>query len=367
MKANADFEAGHNYAPVKRETAPIDVSEPVAIANRAISPAADRLAVAQGAVPTDLAARAGIERAESALKDPIGNALKEARSYLAAPTLTSSNVGQAFRAKTNIDQMIAKATENGQGALVGELIPIKSALDDALAKTSSNYAAARDAYKLAQKRLEALDLGKKVGSQLGQPEDAIRAFNGLPDAEAQQAFRVGYADPQISQVKNAAFGTNKARALTSDAVKEEFDAFAVPGKAEQLQRQIGRENTMFQTRNQAMGGSKTVDNLNDDAAMAVSPEVVGVIKNIVTGNFGGAVSTAIAAGKNGLTGNTAAVRQEVANILLQTGKKIPPGAMQDMVDGVLRRALKAAKIAESVGRGVTGGAVETVPGQQRRQ
>jgi hypothetical protein len=368
MKANADFEAGHNYAPVKRETAPIDVSEPVAIANRAISPAADRLAVAQGAVPTDLAARAGIERSESALKDPIANALKEARSYLAAPTLTSSNVGQAFRAKTNIDQMIAKATESGQGALVGELIPIKSALDDALAKSSSNYAAARDAYKLAQRRIEALDLGKKIGSTLGQPEDAIRAFNGLPDdAEAQQAFRVGYADPQISQVKNAAFGTNKARPFTSDATKQEFDAFAAPGKAEQLQRQIGRENTMFQTRNQAMGGSKTVDNLNDDAAMAVSPEVVGVIKNIVTGNFGGAVKTAISAGKNGLTGNTAAVRQEVANILLQTGRKIPPGAMDKMVDGVLKRALHAARVAENIGRGVTGGGVATVAGQQRRQ
>jgi hypothetical protein len=56
-----------------------------------------------------------------------------------------------------------------------------------------------------------------------------------------------------------------------------------------LQRQIGRENTMFQTRNQAMGGSKTVDNLNDDAAMAVSPEVIGVLRNVVSGNFGGAV------------------------------------------------------------------------------
>lgn len=367
MKASADFEAGHNYAPVKRETSPIDVSEPVAIANRAISPAADRLAVAQGAVPTDLAARAGIEHSEAALRDPIGSALKEARSYLAAPTLTSSNVGQAFRAKTNIDQMIAKATENGQGALVGELIPIKQALDTALARTSSNYAAARDAYKLAQQRIDAIDLGKTLGSKPVRPEDAIRQFGALSDAEAQSAFRVGYADPQIAQVQNAAFGTNKARPFTSDAVKQEFDAFAAPGKADQLQRQIGRENTMFQTRNQAMGGSKTVDNLNDDAAMAVSPEVIGVLKNVVTGNFSGALHTAIAAGKNGLTGNTAAVRQEVANILLQSGRNIPAGRMQDMVDEVLKRALHVAKVAESAGRGAMGGALVTVPGQRQRR
>jgi len=123
---------------------------------------------------------------------------------------------------------------------------------------------------------------------------------------------------------------------------------------------------MFETRNQAIGGSRTAENLNDDAAMAVSPEVIGVLKHIVGGNFGGAVTSAISAGKNGLTGNTAAVRQEVANMLLQTGQKIPASAMQDMVDQVLRRALEAAKLAENVGRGAVGGAAVTGPGQNRR-
>lgn len=366
MVENANFEAGRNYAPVKRESTPIDVSEPVAIANRAISPAADNLARAQGAVPTDLAARAGIEGSESALRDPIGSALKEARSYLAAPNLTSSNVNHAFRAKTNIDMMIAKATDNKQGALVAELMPIKSALDEALAKTSSNYAAARDAYKLAQQRINALDLGKDIGSKMGHPEDAIRQFNAL-DPEAQQAFRVGYVDPQVSQVRNAAFGTDKVRPFTSEAAREEFNAFAAPGRAEQLQRQLGRETRMTETRNAAMGGSKTVDNLNDDAAMAVSPEVLGVLKNVVTGNFGGALQTAISAGKNGLTGNTAAVRQEVANLLLQSGRNIPASRMQDMVDEVLKRALHIAKLAESTGRGAMGGGLTVMPGQQQRR
>jgi hypothetical protein len=365
MAARAGSEADINYAPVKAETQPIDVSDAVGIANRAISPAADMDAVARGHVPTDLTARAAVEGQEAVIRDPITAALKEARSYLAAPDLTASNVGKVFRAKTNIDQMIAKATENGQGALVGELIPIRSALDHSLARTSSSYGSARDAYRLAQQRMEALDLGKTLGSKPVRPEDAIRQFGELPDAESQAAFRVGYADPQISQVQNAAFGTNKARPFTSDAVGQEFSAFAAPGKADQLNRQIGRENTMFQTRNQAMGGSKTVDNLNDDAAVGVSPEVMGVLKSIVTGNFPGAVKAAVAAGSNGLTGNTAAVREEVANILLQNGRgNVPAGAMQNMVDKVLERALKAAKLAENITRGSVGGAVGT---GQRRQ
>lgn len=362
MAAQANREASFNYAPVKAETQPIDVNNPVAIANRAISPAADRLAGSNGALPTDLSARAPIEGQESVIRDPIRQALKEARSYLAADTLTSSNVNKAFRAKTNIDQMIAKATENKQGALVGELMPIRDSLDEALARTSTSYASARDAYKLAQQRIDALDLGKLLGSKPVRPEDAIRQFNAL-DPQAQAAFRPGYADPQISQVQNAAFGTNKARPFSSDAVKQEFNAFAAPGRADQLQRQIGREQTMFETRNAAMGGSKTADNLNDHAAMGVDPHLIG---QIVTGNWHGAVKTAISAGHNAISGNTPAVRKAVADILLQSGKNISPAKINKMVMDTVARIQFVQNIARNVGRGAAGGLAITGPGQRRQ-
>jgi hypothetical protein len=358
MVENANFEAGHNYAPVKRETTPIDVSAPVAIANRSISPAADNLARSQGAVPTDLAARAGIERAESALRDPIGNALKEARSYLAAPNLTLSNVNHAFRAKTNIDMMISKATDNKQGALVAELVPIRDALDEALAKSSSNYSAARGAYRTAQRRIEALDLGKLTGQKPGRPEDAIRAFNELPDVEAQTAFRRGYADPQISYAQNAPFGTNKARPFTSDAMRQEFEAFTVPGRGAQLQRQIGREQTMFETRNQALGGSRTVDNLNDHAAMGVDPHV---LSKVLSGDWHGAVKSVINAGQNVLSGNTPEVRRQIAGILLQTGKDIRPDQLSKMVTDTIKRIEFVQALAQNAGRAAAGGLAATVP------
>lgn len=360
MVENANFEAGHNYAPVKRETTPIDVTNPVAIANRAISPAADNLARAQGAVPTDLRARAGIEQAEAALRDPIGNALKEARSYLAAPNLTLSNVNHAFRAKTNIDMMIAKATENKQGALVAELVPIRDSLDEALARSSSNYASARDAYRTAQRRIEALDLGKLTGSKPGRPEDAIRAFNELPDAEAQTAFRRGYVDPQISYVKNAPFGTNKARPYTSEATREELDAFAVPGRADQLQRQIGREQTMFETRNQALGGSRTMDNINDHEAMGVDPHIVG---QILKADWHGAVKTALTAGHNIKSGNTPEVRRQIADILLQSGRDIRPDQLSKMVTDTIKRIEFVQDLARNAGRAASGSVAATLPDQ----
>lgn len=362
MVENANFEAGRNYAPVKRESTPIDVSAPVAIANRAISPAADRLAAAQGAVPTDLAARAGIEQSEAALRDPIGAALKEARSYLASPTLTSSNVNQAFRAKTNLDGMISKAADNKQGALIAELTPIRDALDEALAKSSSNYAAARDAYRVSQKRIGALDLGKEVAAKPGRPEDTIRQFSALTPEE-QQAFRAGYADPYVRDAQNAAFGTDKTRPLTSDAVQQEFDAFAAPSRADLLKRQIGREKTMFETRAQATGGSRTADNLNDHAAMAVDPHFVG---QILTGNLHGAVKSAMRAGHNALTGNTPEVRQEVAKILLQRGQNMNPATLEKMVDQVVARMQHVNRIVANLGRGAAGGVAVARPGQNRQ-
>lgn len=397
MKAAADREASFNYQPVKADQTAIDVSNPVAIANRAISPAADRLAsmpsyeivpptlptdpVARAhamlnpepptyrqippAEPTDLAARAGIERQESALRDPIGSALKEARSYLAAPTLTSSNVSQAFRAKTNIDQMIAHATEQGRGALVSELMPIRNSLDEALANTSSNYAKARDAYKLAQDRIRALDLGKDLGSKSVRPEDAIRQFQALADPESRAAFRKGYADPQISQVQNKPFGSDKALPFTSDAVKQEFNAFAAPGRADQLQRIIGREQTMTASRQAAFGGSKTVDNLADEAAMGIDPHLVGLVGHITSGNWGGALKTALSAGHNMWTGNTPEVRKAVADIILQNGRNISPAALNQTVSATIDRIKFVQNIARNLGRGAAGGLAVAGPGQSR--
>lgn len=367
MADRASKEAAVNYAPVKAEMQPIDVSKPVALANRSISPAADMDALAQGRVPTDLAARAGVEGQESAIADPIKAAVKQARSYLAAPDLTSSNVHMAFRAKTNIDQMISTATEKGQGGLVAELMPIRDSLDTALANTSKNYSAARDAYRVAQKRLEALDLGRQIGAKPVRSEDAISQFHALPDAESQQAFRVGYADPQIAQVQGGAFGTNKARPFTTDATRDEFNAFAAPGRADQLQRRIGRESTMFETRNAALGGSKTDMNLADADAMGVDPHLMGMVGNIAAGNYHGAVHNALSAGKNALTGNTPEVRSQVAKILLRNGANLSAQELRDMVNRTVARIQFVQGIARNVGRGLSGGLAVAAPSQFRNQ
>lgn len=315
-KASRSVDAGINYGPVSREIAPINVTPAVSAANRAISPFADNVATAAGAVPTDLAARAGIEAGEAAIRDPIRNALKEARSYLASDKLTVTNVEKAFRAKTNIDMMISKAIDNKQGALAEALQPIQKQLDDALARTSKQYAAARDAYNAASGVIDAVDIGRTMASPRNRTEDTLRAFRHLP-ADQQHAARVGYFDPLIARAESAAgSSTDSARPFLSESMRQELPALAAPGQADSLVRRLGRETTMSETARAALGGSKTADNLADAAEMAKFDP--GVMQSLMRGRPVEAVFAALSKVRNEAGGLPPRVIEQVGRVMIET-------------------------------------------------
>lgn len=118
----------------------------------------------------------------------------------------------------------------------------------------------------------------------------------------------------------------KARPLTSEKAVTELGELSLhqgpvkPGQLDPLQRKLSREQTMFETRGHALGGSRTADNLADADAMALDPSIVS---SLFSGNIGPAIKATIAAGHRQLTGNTAAVREEVSKILLQQGRDLP--------------------------------------------
>lgn len=315
VKQRAD-DAAKNYAPVREDLTPIDVSGPVLAANASISPAANRVAVLNRALPTDLAARSGIEAGEASIRDPIRQAMKEARSYLASDKLTVTSVEKAFRAKTNMDQMIATATERGQGALVAELTPVRDALDNALAATSKKYASARDAYRTASDSIDAIETGRRMASPRTRPSDNLATFGALSGPDAQRSARIGYFDPLISAAENRA-GTmsNSARPFISDSFRQELPAFAAPGTAPQLGRRLAREQQMFETANAALGGSKTADNLADAIDMArYDPSIIG---KLLKGQYIDAAISAATRGINEAQGVTKPVIERIAAALME--------------------------------------------------
>lgn len=309
-------DAARNYAPVAVDTTAIDISPAVALANRSISPVADNLANAAGAVPTDLVARRGIESGEAAIRDPIREAIKTARSYLAADTLTVTNVEKAFRAKTNIDQMIASAVEKGRGAEAQALGPVRDALDAALAQTSPKYAAARDAYSAASRPIDALNAGREMASPRARSQDSISSFGAL-DRPAQNAARVGYFDPMISRAESAAGSmTDSARPFLSNSMRQELPVFAADGQAPILGRRLGREAQMSETAKASMGGSKTADNLADAAEMARFDP--GIMTSLMRGRPIEAIMAAVSKGQNEAKGLPPRVIERIAKVLMET-------------------------------------------------
>lgn len=331
LEQSRGTQAKLNYDPVKTDITPIDITEAVRRANKSISPIADNIPAARD-VPTDIAARLGIESGEASIRDPIRDTVKEARAYLASDKLTVTNVEKAFRAKNNIDMMIAKATEKGQGKLVEELMPVQAALDDALARTSKPYAAAREAYRKASQNIEAIDMGRQMAMPRARLEDNLNAFGALPDDAAMRSARVGYFDPLITQAENRAGQmSNSVRPLLSNKMRQELPVMAAPGRSDTLMNRLAREQTMFDTATEALGGSKTADNLADMADIqSFDPAMIGAL---LSGNIKGAAVNALTKGVNTLQGRNQATRDLIAKALMETG---PTRAKAQLAEAVAR-------------------------------
>jgi hypothetical protein len=251
------------------------------------------------------------------------------------------------------------AAQNGNGNRARLIRGALGPLDAAMENAAPGFRAANFNFANASRNIDAVQTGRNAAMR-GRTEDTIPAFQALQPS-GRQAFRSGYADPLIADAQKSPFGTNAARPLTNPAFQDE-SAVMAPGNA-LMQRRLARENTMFETRNAAMGGSKTADNLNDHAAMAVDPHLVG---QVLSGNWHGAVRSVLSAGHNAISGNTPAVRSAVANILLQNGQTLAPGALRQMVNNTVARIQFVNNIARNIGRGAAGGLAVAGPGQRRQ-
>lgn len=247
--------------------------------------------------------------------DTVGGALFKVRNMLAGKNGNQAmSFDRLLGVRSDISDMAFKAPPKRAGALKGVL----KELDTALSEASSGYRNALQQYAKDSATINAVDIGKAAAKR-GRFEDTIPAFQKL-SPEGQQAFRAGYADPLIEQTQGAAVGVNKARPLISDATEAEFPAFAGPGQGQLLGRRIAREQKMFETRAAGLGGSKTADNLADEAAMSmIDPSILG---NLLTLNLSGAARSAVLQFAANLKGQPASVRERLAQRLMQTDPQI---------------------------------------------
>lgn len=291
--------------------------------------------------------------------DSIEAAVRRARSYLTDGNSVLTDFNAALRSKRELDSMIEKANPSIQR----QLIPIRNALDDSLAVASDPYAAARDQFRRDSQAIDAIDQGTAATSSRTRAADNIDAFNALPSEEAQQGFRVGYADPLIAKVENASMspGTNKARPLITGKTEQEFPAFAAPGQADLMGDRIAREHRMFQTTNTALGGSQTADNLADIAdVQGFDPTMLTAY---ATGGWKGAALHGLTRGINAIQGNNQATRDLIARSLLETD----PQAARLALEQATAQGQRRAQINNQVIRALISGASTEIPRMQANQ
>lgn len=271
--------------------------------------------------------------------DGIDARLAQYRNRLAAPSAklpngtTSrelSDFGRVLGVKQDIADDIEAAIRAGRNNEARELGKLKTALDSALEASSTPYRAANDEFAKASRVIDAVDQGKAAANPQRRSADVLNEY-GAKTPPQQEAYRAGRVDPAIARIDNAAVGVNKARPLTSGKSKAEFGAMAKDPAL--LQRQLGRENTMFETGNAALGGSKTSDNIADAADMEAFN--YGPILNLLKGNFSTAAAQAGPTVMNALKGRNTATRELIARALMDkdVAKALQPALRADLAAG----------------------------------
>lgn len=221
--------------------------------------------------------------------------------------------------------------------VAADLRPTYQALDAALEDASGGYRLANDTFRTQSGVIDAVDAGTGLASPRMRTEDATAAYSAMTP-EQQAAARAGYADPMLARIENTPPGTNAIRAFTTP--KNGALMGLLSDDPALWARRAERENTMFETRRQATGGSQTADNLADAADIA-TPNIE-VLANIFAGRFGNAAGLL---GKKALTmftGMNEQTRNVVARALMSQNPVVDlaPLVAQGLVNARILRAVE---------------------------
>jgi hypothetical protein len=331
--ANADAE----YGAVRNDAGPVNVTPVLDHIDSILGPAADQMLAHPGSVTPN---------------DTVESVLQGFRGRISR--VNPDDFQSAQRIRGDLADTIGAAVRSGANNKARLLGGVQRQLDAALEDASSGFKQANANFSQATRDIGAIDQGSQAFSR-GRTGDILGDFNSL-QPRGQQAFRAGFVDPAIAKVTGAADGVNKARFFLNDRFREMADATA-PGN-ELMQRQLAREQVMSETRGQALGGSGTSHNLNEDAAMAINPTIVG---HVVSQNWGAAIGSMLHAGSNAITGNTPAVRAAVAKILLQNGATLNPAQINAMVT----KTIGQIQFLQQLARSGAGAAATTTNASQR--
>jgi len=318
LTAARDASADISYEAARKGAGVVDVSEAIKAADDIVSPGVNQI----------------VSPASGIADDTLENAVRRVKARLTDGKSNLTDFNSVLRVKQDLRDDIKAALRTGKDNRARVLTQINNRLDKALEEASAGYRSANDTFAQQSRAIDAVDAGKAAASGRTRAADTIPAFSkATPDQQA--GFRAGYVDPYIAKVEALASSpsTNKARLLQTGKTSQEFPIFAAPGKGDQLQNRIAREQRMFETANAALGGSKTADNLADADEMArFDPSIM---RHLFQRRPVAAVIEAVTRVMNEAKGMPPAVIDQVAKVLLETS---PEAAKKVLAAGAGKRA-----------------------------
>jgi hypothetical protein len=252
-----------------------------------------------------------------------------------------SDFDRVLGVKQSIQDDIGAAVRAGRNNEARELGKLVKELDAALEGASDMYRTANDGFRQASKVIDAVDEGAMMATR-GRAADNVPKFGAMA-AEEQGAARVGYGDDLLRKLEAMTAPTsNRAKPLLSPKRVMEADAMATDPKL--YGDRLARENTMWETQNKALGGSRTADNLADQGAMnGMSGEIMQAGKAATNLQFGDMISKVAGALGPILKGQNEPTRMLIAQALMSgnAGQVLAPAIAQATKSSSVRRILEA--------------------------
>lgn len=309
------------YSQARQNAQPVDVRNAVAVIDQ-------RIAGMQGSNITG---------------DGIDAKLAQFRRRLMADPAPSgtlsvelSDFDRVLGVKQDVQDAIGAAVRSGRNNEARELGKLVRELDAALETSSDAYRFANDNFRDASRVIDAVDTGAQMAVR-GRAADNVPTFQGMPPQQ-QQSARIGYGDQLLTELeRNRARAPDVSRLVTSTKRRAESDAMALDPRL--FADRVAREGQMYETFNRALGGSRTADNLADQADVGAIADAARAARDVSTGNVVSALSNVGNAVGRRLTGQNEATRQIVAQLL-----------MSDNPAQALQSALRNQKISENTKR-----------------
>jgi hypothetical protein len=252
-----------------------------------------------------------------------------------------SDFDRVLGVKQAVQDDIGAAVRAGRNNEARELGKLAAELDSALEGASDMYRTANDGFRAASKVIDAVDEGSMMATR-GRAADNVPRFGAMNAAE-QDAARVGYGDRMLGQLEQMSAPTaNRAKPLQSP--KRAMEADAIATNPAQYNERLNRENAMWGTMNRALGGSRTADNLMDEAmSIPTSGPAKQAVMDALSLNFGSAVANLAIAVAPALRGQSEGTRKLISEALMSADPQTALRAVaQRSSDQGVKRAIEKA-------------------------